>query len=645
MEPQPGVREIHRYERDSGLVGVEPVGAYFPIWVQRRPTESPLESQYSNEGVVARFDESALPGGGQIVEAEYTVNQARIVVRSPEPFRARYLSFYFPGWRAWIDGERVEIAPSDPEGLITFDVPRGQHTIRVGFGETRLRLAADGMSVLSLIALLVVALRLPRAASDGRSHSASPSPQSAVLIGVIGVSLLAFKLGVVDRVSTPFRRPTLLSDGSLPHVAYSLERAFVDGLRLIGYDQDARRVPGDGKLRVDLYWTVSRQPSRRYQTVVHLVGPDGFRWSPKHSFRPTDYQDAPPTTDWTAGQYALDSHEVEPLPGTPPGVYEVVLTVFDRETLAPVSVLNEQGQPAAPELALGKVTVTASRSALGMERLDRHDELQARLDRLTLLGADFSHEEAAAGDPVALTVFWQSDADLIQDVVLELSLVAPDGSTAATYALPPTTTWHPTSMWEPDRIWRGQHVIHLPRDLDSGEYTWWFSVSGSTSGLEHPSPIRVNAPQRTYGAPAVGRVIAAPLGDVATLVGATQDSVPSTVAPGTSLTVTLVWCSEAPTDISYRVFVHLVGPDGELVAQADGVPGQWIRPTTGWLPGEYVEDPHHLTIPQDALAGDYDLHVGLYEPSHGSGLPGGRLTTPDGSDTVSLGTVTVIPED
>ena len=71
------------------------------------------------------------------------------------------------------------------------------------------------------------------------------------------------------------------------------------------------------------------------------------------------------------------------------------------------------------------------------------------------------------------------------------------------------------------------------------------------------------------------------------------------------------------------------------MAQSDGIPANWTRPTTGWLPGEYVTDARVLTLPADAPAGEYSLFAGLYVPG------GERLTAPDGSDAIPLTTITV----
>ena len=37
------------------------------------------------------------------------------------------------------------------------------------------------------------------------------------------------------------------------------------------------------------------------------------------------------------------------------------------------------------------------------------------------------------------------------------------------------------------------------------------------------------------------------------------------------------------------------------------------RPTTGWVTGEYVADPHLVAIPADLASGDYVVEVGLYD--------------------------------
>jgi len=157
-----------------------------------------------------------------------------------------------------------------------------------------------------------------------------------------------------------------------------------------------------------------------------------------------------------------------------------------------------------------------------------------------------------------------------------------------------------------------------------------------------PVPLLVTAPSRTFTPPAVGHPVGVTLGNrpdgtwqgVATLVG--FDIEPEAVRPGDTLTVTLVWRAEAETRTSYRVFLHLRAADGALVAQSDGVPADWSRPTTGWVPGEYIADRRVLSIPPNAPPGPYTLSVGLYVVDPRSLMTTERLVTSDGADVLQI---------
>ena len=69
------------------------------------------------------------------------------------------------------------------------------------------------------------------------------------------------------------------------------------------------------------------------------------------------------------------------------------------------------------------------------------------------------------------------------------------------------------------------------------------------------------------------------------------------------------------------MFVHLLGPDGRLVTQHDGLPVNGTRPTDTWLPGERLVDPVALEIPANLPTGTYRVEVGLYDATTGERLP------------------------
>ncbi len=99
-------------------------------------------------------------------------------------------------------------------------------------------------------------------------------------------------------------------------------------------------------------------------------------------------------------------------------------------------------------------------------------------------------------------------------------------------------------------------------------------------------------------------------GELITLEGYTLSA--QALRPGDALAVTLFWRTAAPLDQRYKVFVHVYGPDGALVAQHDGEPGGGLIPTDTWTPGDTIADNHGVLLPVDAAPGIYQVMVGLY---------------------------------
>ncbi len=95
--------------------------------------------------------------------------------------------------------------------------------------------------------------------------------------------------------------------------------------------------------------------------------------------------------------------------------------------------------------------------------------------------------------------------------------------------------------------------------------------------------------------------------------------------PGEILGVSLRWRALAAIPAPYVVFVHLIGPNGTLVAQEDVQPLQGARPTNTWQPGLRLWDPHQVYLPSNAPAGVYQLRAGMYAV----GEPGSRLVVVD----------------
>jgi len=76
--------------------------------------------------------------------------------------------------------------------------------------------------------------------------------------------------------------------------------------------------------------------------------------------------------------------------------------------------------------------------------------------------------------------------------------------------------------------------------------------------------------------------------------------------------VFLYWRATQAISQSYKVFVHVLNADGQLVAQDDSVPALWTFPTDAWRVGETVIDFHSIALPAETMPGVYTLQVGMY---------------------------------
>ncbi len=110
--------------------------------------------------------------------------------------------------------------------------------------------------------------------------------------------------------------------------------------------------------------------------------------------------------------------------------------------------------------------------------------------------------------------------------------------------------------------------------------------------------------------------------------------------PGRELLVALEWQSLRPVDRDFQVFVHLLNEQGEKLAQRDGQPVLWLRPTSTWQPGERIVDRYGLLLPDDLPPGEYRIAVGLYDAASGQRLP---VSAGPGDFAIELGPIQVVP--
>lgn len=128
--------------------------------------------------------------------------------------------------------------------------------------------------------------------------------------------------------------------------------------------------------------------------------------------------------------------------------------------------------------------------------------------------------------------------------------------------------------------------------------------------------------------------VQATLEDAAVLLASDSRYVPNQDAAE----VTLYWLALQPLAENYKAFVHLLGPDGAVLAQHDDDPVGGFTPTTRWQAGEILRDRHTVPLPAGLSPGEYRLVAGLYSVEPLRNL---SVSPPSADNRVDLGTLSI----
>ena len=139
------------------------------IWTQEQPQDSPLVPQYlAGEPLMKAHP---LTEGARVEMVRHGGASEEIKVTSPQEAQVEFYTYYFPGWRAYVDGQETPIYPTEPYGLIALRVPAGEHTVRLRFEDTPVRKAGALISLLALLFTIGVLAKGQKSAIIGFSRA------------------------------------------------------------------------------------------------------------------------------------------------------------------------------------------------------------------------------------------------------------------------------------------------------------------------------------------------------------------------------------------------------------------------------------------------------------------------------------------
>ncbi len=231
-------------------------------------------------------------------------------------------------------------------------------------------------------------------------------------------------------------------------------------MQLLASRVDETYLASAGKLKVTLFWRALQPVGGDYTIYLKLINPAYHIWGQQDS-RP--YHDGSPTWTWREGQLIYDPRQLELLPGTPPGQYQIEIIPVEKYSTEALEA--DTGEP----VLIGPVEVPR-RAPPPVEALDIEHSLVADLGgKVRLLGYNIE-SGFRPGDGIHLTFFWQCLEEMDEEFTVFTHLSDGENHIWGQKDNEPADGFYPTTKWQKGEIVRDQYDLSIPLDAPPGEY-------------------------------------------------------------------------------------------------------------------------------------------------------------------------------
>ncbi|MDM8528240.1 glycosyltransferase family 39 protein [Anaerolineales bacterium HSG24] len=325
------------------------------------------------------------------------------------------------------------------------------------------------------------------------------------------------------------------------------------------------------------------------------------------------------TGAWSVGDESTIYYSLPISPDTPPGRYSLRLVAYNAET---GQLLSPNQGNVDLSVDLGTVDILPNPTPVDVADLPISQPFETEFPNgLRLLGMHgLMADRNRPGDLLRLSMWWQTTRTLSQNIGLVLALAVPDGEPVPLFEQPqPLIEGYPTKEWPDDGIYRVNYPILLPPTLSSGDYLLVARLYDLDSleivGEQLLTPISIEVRPHLFDALPYPNQYGLNFDEVIQLVSSEFD-----LSSPNLLTVKLQWQALQEMQTSYKMFLHVIDGQGQIVAQIDTLPQQGEASTTSWVTGEFIDDTVTLSLSNQDLPEEYQLIVGWYNPKTGERL-------------------------
>jgi hypothetical protein len=244
------------------------------------------------------------------------------------------------------------------------------------------------------------------------------------------------------------------------------------------------------------------------------------------------------------------------------------------------------------------------------------------------------------GDPVTISVRWNTLAPVDKNYSVSALLLAPDGTVLARRETYPGLGLRPTGYLAIGETFIDTYPLQIDGDVSepvvARAVVNLFDFDSETrTGLSAADPLGtevtplvgwIKVVPKTWAQHQPGQTVHVNFADAIALVGYDLNH----EADGAKLT--LYWESIGQVDEDYNLFIHLLDGEGNTIAQADAPPTYNAYPTSWWAPGETIADVRLLPPAPDVT----HLRLGLYDLATGERLVVSESTLPQQDDGVEI---------
>ena len=457
--------------------------------------------------------------------------------------------------------------------------------------------------------------------------------------------------GLTVTGQTNVRVQGFMSRGTSPTASNPLGISLGDRLLLAGSEPLPSTVVSGQPLYVTLFWQPMDALRRDYRLSLVLIGAAGRQWAVAD-----ELPGGPlfPPTRWPTGGTVQHTMRLDVPPGTPPGRYQLAVGAYDPSDARFLPVDDPVAGMEGIRAVLGELEIRAGTTPDRLPARYAHDAAHLG-DAIMLAGHRAAPANLRPGEVLSVELLWQAERSPADDYTVFVQLADSAGKLWAARDSLPVDGRFPTTAWTAGQWVRDLHGLQLAADAPAGQYRLLAGLCRTSDGTRLPvrqgwlgrgdhvilGEFTVEERPHSVLPPArIAHPLYVTVGASARLLGYDFPR-GETIHAGHPLTVTLYWQSTARVPRSYKVFAHLIGPDGRLWGQDDQIPGEGAFPTTGWQPGEYLTDTLTIPVAGDAAAGVYHLRVGMYDPASGARLAVEGAQADPGADSVELGPLTL----